>query len=255
LFRVIFLYKESGAFMEESYENKLCKDFLESLVDVVSVVGDADNTGEKVINTIASVAKDSVAKELCDALAPSISGLPIISTISGVYKTTRLLYHWNLQRQTEQFLIAVREEGISEAEIAEHRLELLNNPDKMYDEIGRVLFFLEKNNDKQKSKNMAKIYLEFVNKKLGYDQLIEMYDINERLFIKDFELLKYVVLGRATKDVISYSKYQYDRLIALGLLSSYDEMRGEAMWWKPPTGNPEEYKATSLGEWFINIVS
>ena len=187
--------------------------------------------------------------------AVAFQGAPILKGLSQLCEATKSMQAYNLYKQTENFLIAFRECKISEADLNEYRMSLEANPEKMHEEIGRVLFFMEKNYDEQKSKNMAKIYAEYINKRLGYDQLVEMYDVNDRMFIKDYKVLETVINGQITNSTLMYSQYQFDRLIALGLLKSYDELYGAAMWRKAPSGKIEENKPTSFGKRFIEIVS
>ncbi len=144
-----------------------------------------------------------------------IQRIPIISLLLGTVKVGVDICRMVVCHNFSRFITRVRAGEATDIEIKEH-LNKLDSPKKLNKELGMIAVYLQKNTADIKNDIFAAIYVSFIKKQILYDDLCELFEITDRLFVKDIDLMHEI----ATFNQISGKgqEHQLQRLQSLGLV-------------------------------------
>lgn len=218
--------------------DKLIPDFQTSLFDGFSdILVDYCDWG------IDSVLQDSPLKDI-----------PIVRTIVNAGKFAQNVRDRNLVRQTLVFITEFNKGEVSSKKLEKYKEKLRNKPERLEEELGRVLLLLDRNIDKIKTEFEAKLYVSYVNGQITWDMFCELCDITDRLFISDLSKLKEAYNNDGVTEQMPIS-YMYDRLISVGLLTN-EERLSDNFNGIDEDKDEQQYiiRVTEIGRKFCNIV-
>jgi len=118
----------------------------------------------------------------------------------------------------------------------------------------RVLLYLNKNIDIEKSRLLAKFYVAYVNEEIKWEKFCEFASVINQIFIDDLTIIYNIYKDEPVKVVI-YESYKISRLMAIGLLSNYSGAITVQELSSGKTGVREIYEKNELGELFVKIAT
>lgn len=195
---------------------------------------------------------DTIAENFGNEIVPKIPianfALAIIHTIEGVHNK-------NLVKQTFAFLDNFNNQQISTEKLHKYRQKFLNNDKKQKEELERVLLYLERNIEVEKSKLLTNFFVSYINEEINWDRFCEFATVIDRMYVSDLKTLYEIYKSDENKDVtvVTYESHQIGRLISNGLLSNYSggisvqEMSGKQ------SGVRRIYEKNPFGEKFVEI--
>ena len=151
--------------------------------------------------------------------------IPVMNTISTAYKVGLNIRERNLAKQTLAFLRGFNNGSISQEQLNAHREELESNPDKLEQELSRIIIILDEHIETMQSQILGTFYLSYVKSAISWDKFRELSEANRKMFFCDYKILREAALndGLMTTDC---KLYQVDRLISLGLLNNNNRLGG-----------------------------
>ncbi len=151
--------------------------------------------------------------------------IPVMNTISTAYKIGLNIRERNLAKQTLAFLRSFNNGSISQEQLDAHREELESNPDKLEQELSRIIIILDEHIETMQSQILGTFYLSYVKSAISWDKFRELSEANRKMFFCDYKILREAALndGLMTTDC---KLYQVDRLISLGLLNNNNRLDG-----------------------------
>ena len=192
----------------------------------------------KTLDNIEEIALDGI-ESLTEIIFDNgiVEKIPIANIASAIIKTGEKIYNKNLERQTIKFIESLNKQEISEENIKKYKEKVFKNDKKTKEEIERVLLYLNKNIDIEKSELLAKFYASYVNQKINLNKFCEyatIINIKEKLKIKqkrfegriinDYEIkLKNNYFGEKIVDRQYYCKDLYES--ELHKKTPYKELR------------------------------
>ena len=140
--------------------------------------------------------------------------IPVMNTISTAYKVGLNIRERNLAKQTLAFLRGFNNGSISQEQLNAHREELESNPDKLEQELSRIIIILDEHIETMQSQILGTFYLSYVKSAISWDKFRELSEANRKMFFCDYKILREAALndGLMTTDC---KLYQVDRLISL----------------------------------------
>ena len=182
-----------------------------------------------------------------------LKDIPIVGTIVGVGKLAHNVHDRNLLRQTLTFIKEFNRSSINSGKIEKYRKKLHDSPQKLEEELGRVLILLDQNVDTIKSTFEARFYVAYVDEKISWDTFCELCDITDRLFISDIANLREAYENKGVTINAGIS-YKHDRLNSVGLLESDTRITGGLVFVDIEEEKKRTYmKLTIIGELFCKI--
>ena len=155
--------------------------------------------------------------ELCEN--EIIKNIPFIKTVVTVYKVGTAIYERNLMKNTLQFIKKFNAKTINPQKLEKYRKRLYNNPNFAEDELGRVLFLLNKTIDSVKAGILANLFKNYVEETISWEQFCELSDITDRIFVADIDMLSFAYQNNGV-NLYDFANYHLDRLISLGVLEN-----------------------------------
>lgn len=173
------------------------------------------------LDNIESIALDGI-ESLTDIILKNeiIEKVPIANIATSIIKTGEMIYNKNLFRQTVSFIESLNKQEISKEKAEKYKEKVFKNEKRESEEIERVLLYLNKNIDTEKSRILAKFYASYVNQEINWNKFCEYATIINQIFIEDLPIIYDIYKDEETKVVI-YENYKISRLMATGLLSNY----------------------------------
>lgn len=183
-----------------------------------------------------------------------VQEIPIVRTVIGFGKTAQNIHDRNLLKQTVAFIQEFNNQNVSAERVANYRQSIRNNPKKREEELGRVLILLNKNIDVKKSLCEGRFFAAFIEQEISWLQFCELCDITDRLFIQDIGLLREAYKNHGVTVTMNLS-YQYDRLIAVGLLTNEAKLAGGVFAIDLDSLEPQKImEFTNIGKLFCDII-
>lgn len=182
--------------------NKIVPSFQESLFD-----GSKD-----FIEEIVEVGIDSVLDE------GLLKDIPIVGFLVGTKNVVQNLQDRNLLNQTLQFIKEFNSGKIEKEKIEKYKTKLVDTK-QAEKELGRVLLILNSNIDIEKSKMLARLFRNYIDEKINWDEFCEFSEIIKNMFLSDIIIFKNIYCGKL-KDTVNYALYPFDRLVSLGLINT-----------------------------------
>lgn len=116
------------------------------------------------------------------------------------------------------FINELNSGNILTEKLKSHQEELKNNPKKAEKELGRILIILDQTIDNQKAFYYGKLYKSYINEIISWDLFVEFCEINDRLYIGDFNLLA-LIYNKSISDTTNRKDlYKIERLNSVGVI-------------------------------------
>ena len=207
------------------------------------------------LDNIESIALDGI-ESLTDIILKNeiIEKVPIANMATSIIKTGEMIYNKNLFRQTVSFIESLNKQEISKEKAEKYKEKVFKNEKRESEEIERVLLYLNKNIDTEKSRLLAKFYASYVNQEINWNKFCEYATIINQIFIEDLPIIYDIYKDEETKVVI-YENYKISRLMATGLLSNYSGAITVQELSKGKSGVRNIYEKNVLGELFVKIAT
>lgn len=167
----------------------------------------------------------------------ALNSIPFVRTVLGGAKIGQFICERNLCAQTVIFINELNSGIIDKKKLEKHKRILASNTKKANRELGRVMILLNRNIEVTKSKLYARIYANYVNQNINWNELCELFEIVEKIFISDLNML-YLRFNKAN-ELLKYDKkegYHLSRLESLGLI--HDDIRFGALYPRDDNYNP-----------------
>ena len=181
---------------------------------------------------------------------PIVQSIPIASLLLGCAKIGYGLYtYWTCYNYV-RFITKVRAGNVTDKEIKQH-LNKLDTPKKLNKELGMVAVYLQKNTAENKADIYASIYISFIKEEITFDDLCELFEITDRLFVKDIAILNEIGMHGHISGF--EQNYQIHRLESLGLVRS-QFVTGDIIWQREDGEDTSGFYFTDLGEKFYSFI-
>jgi len=163
-----------------------------------------------------NIISDTIEVGIDSVLSDSLKDIPICGTIINAGKFVQNIHERNLLKQTIVFIKSFNDHTIEKNKLDKYRDSLKNDPKKEEKELGRLLIYLNRFIDDEKSKFIANVFKYYIYEFYDWDKFCELTETVDRLFVSDIsELIKiYVKRGFSKKEIT----YKHERLISVGLL-------------------------------------
>ncbi len=210
---------------------------------------------KQMLDNIESISLDGI-ESLTDIILSNeiIEKIPIANVASAIIKTGEMIYNKNLLKQTTNFIESLNGQEVSKEKLEKYRKKFLNDDKKRKAELERVLLYLNKNIDIEKSRLLAKFYVAYVNEEIKWEKFCEFASVINQIFIDDLTIIYNIYKDEPVKVVI-YESYKISRLMAIGLLSNYSGAITVQELSSGKTGVREIYEKNELGELFVKIAT
>lgn len=207
------------------------------------------------LDNIESIALDGI-ESLTDIILKNeiIEKVPIANIASAIIKTGEMIYNKNLFRQTVSFIESLNKQEISKEKVEKYKEKVFKNEKRESEEIERVLLYLNKNIDTEKSRLLAKFYASYVNQEINWNKFCEYATIINQIFIEDLPIIYDIYKDEETKVVI-YENYKISRLMSTGLLSNYSGAITVQELSNGKSGVRNIFEKNVLGELFVKIAT
>ncbi len=182
-----------------------------------------------------------------------VKKIPIVNIVLAAIHTIEGVHNKNLVKQTFAFLENFNNQQISAEKLQKYRKKFLNNDKKQKEELERVLLYLERNIEVEKSKLLTNFFVAYINEEINWDRFCEFATVIDRMYVSDLKTLYEMYKSDEDVKVVTYETHQIGRLIANGLLSNYSgavsvqEMSGAK------SGVRKIYEKNPFGEKFVKI--
>ena len=208
-----------------------------------------------ILDNIESISLDGI-ESLTDIILKNeiIEKVPIANIASTIIKTGEMIYNKNLFRQTVSFIESLNKQEISKEKVEKYKEKVFKNEKRESEEIERVLLYLNKNIDTEKSRLLAKFYASYVNQEINWNKFCEYATIINQIFIEDLPIIYDIYKDEETKVVI-YENYKISRLMSTGLLSNYSGAITVQELSNGKSGVRNIFEKNVLGELFVKIAT
>lgn len=154
--------------------NDITKNVAKSIIDY-----NADNIIEFGEIGLDSLLNDSILKEI-----------PFIKTVYGITKTGFAIREKHMFNKTIQFIYYINNYGKDKDKFEEYKEELKTNNEKCLKELERVLILIDRYIDDGKVNVLAKLFLNYIENNIFWEDFVELSTILDNIFIKDLKELE-----------------------------------------------------------------
>ena len=205
---------------------------------------------ESLLADTGSLAAECIDAGLSFVDNPIIQSIPIASLLLGAAKIGYGIYtYWTCYNYV-RFITKVRAGNVTDKEIKKH-LDKMDTPKKLNKELGMVAVYLQKNTVENKADIYASIYISFIKEEITFDDLCELFEITDRLFVKDIAIL--YEIGMHGHIPGFNQSYQIHRLESLGLVHSQFVM-GDIILTSIEGEDNSGFYFTTLGEKYYSFI-
>ena len=205
---------------------------------------------ESLLADTGSLAAECIDAGLSFVDNPIIQSIPIASLLLGATKIGYGIYtYWTCYNYV-RFITKVRAGNVTDKEIKKH-LDKMDTPKKLNKELGMVAVYLQKNTVENKADIYASIYISFIKEEITFDDLCELFEITDRLFVKDIAIL--YEIGMHGHIPGFNQSYQIHRLESLGLVHSQFVM-GDIILTSIEGEDNSGFYFTTLGEKYYSFI-
>lgn len=181
---------------------------------------------------------------------PIVQSIPIASLLLSCAKIGVNIYNYLACYSYVRFITKVRAGNVTDKEIEKH-LAKLDSPRKLNKELGMIAVYLQKNTAEMKADIYAAIYVSAIKEEITFDDLCELFEITDRLFVKDISLLNQIgIYGHISG---FDQNYQIHRLESLGLVRS-QFVTGDIVWQREDGEDTSGFYFTDLGEKYYSFI-
>lgn len=205
---------------------------------------------ESLLMNTGGLAAECVDVWLSFVYNPIVQSIPIASLLLSCAKIGVNIYNYWACYSYVRFITKVRAGNVTDKEIEKH-LAKLDSPKKLNKELGMIAVYLQKNTAENKADIYASIYISFIKEEITFDDLCELYEVTDRLFVKDISLLNQIgIYGHISG---FDQNYQIHRLESLGLIRS-QFVTGDIVWQREDGEDTSGFYFTDLGEKFYSFI-
>ncbi len=205
---------------------------------------------ESLLMNTGGLAAECVDVGLSFVYNPIVQSIPIASLLLSCAKIGVNIYNYWACYSYVRFITKVRAGNVTDKEIEKH-LAKLDSPKKLNKELGMIAVYLQKNTAENKADIYASIYISFIKEEITFDDLCELYEVTDRLFVKDISLLNQIgIYGHISG---FDQNYQIHRLESLGLIRS-QFVTGDIVWQREDGEDTSGFYFTDLGEKFYSFI-
>lgn len=207
------------------------------------------------LDNIESIALDGI-ESLTDIILKNeiIEKVPIANIATSIIKTGEMIYNKNLFRQTVSFIESLNKQEISKEKVEEYKAKVFKSEKRETEEVERVLLYLNKNIDIEKSRLLAKFYASYINQEINWNKFCEFATIINQIFIDELQIIYDIYKDEETKVVI-YENYKISRLMSTGLLNNYSGAITVQELSNGKSGGRNIFEKNGLGELFVKIAT
>lgn len=184
-----------------------------------------------------------------------VKNIPIIKTIVTGYTVGTAIYERHLMKNTLRFIVKFNAKTIKPKKLAKYRKKLNDNPNFAEDELGRVLFLLNKTIDSVKAEILANLFRNYVEETISWEQFCELSDITDRIFVADIAILSFAYQNNGV-NLYDFANYHLDRLISIGVLENEQRIGAnliiDANFDEHKQQNVKDVSITDLGKLFYD---
>ena len=147
--------------------------------------------------------------------------LPFVKTVYTITKTSLAIKEKFLLKKFLNFIKSFNEHNVDEKEIEKRKKAIDNNEKWIYEEIEFLLIYLDNMDSVRKSKLLAKLYNEYLNKKIDWERFCQYTEIANRLFSYDMDrIIEFYNFSspKIDKGFSYFDLTSYSRLVGLGLM-------------------------------------
>lgn len=161
--------------------------------------------------------RDYIVENLGEKVVKTLEFTSIISEVSNYICIGLKIIDINLNKQTKSFIEGMNSGKISPKKLEKYKIKLNRKNNWFYDELSRVLVYLNQIQDERKSVLLGKIYKQYVYQIISWDEFIELVETVNKIFWVDFlKLLD--VYNKILVPEFPVS-YHFERLKTLGLVT------------------------------------
>lgn len=171
----------------------------------------------------AEIGLDNLLSDITDS--EILQEIPIIKTIYSVCKVGLAIQEKHLLKKTLVFIKEFNSKKIKPKKLEKYKKKINEQPHYVEEELGRVLILLNKILDDSKAVILAKLYRNFIEEEIDWEQFCEFTDITERIFLSDIKVLLHGYKHKGV-DLGDFPNYHLDRLISIGLFENHNGLGG-----------------------------
>ena len=198
-----------------------------------------------------------IIEELIDKISKNeaVESIPIANIVLFFVNNFKIMYNNNLQKHTNAFIESLLKQEISEKNLKQYKKKIKNNKKKASEELERVMLYLNKNIEIEKSELLAKFYGACVNNEITWEKFCEFATVIDKIFLEDLKILYELYRKNDGKNItiISYEPYKISRLISTGLISNYSGAIKVYELSNKEKHSREIWERNSFGEMFVKI--
>lgn len=147
--------------------------------------------------------------------------LPFVKTVYAIAETSLAIREKFLLKKFLNFIKSFNEYDVDEKEIDKRKIAIKNNEKWIYKEIEFLIIYLDDMDSVRKSKLLAKLYNEYLNKNINWERFCQFTEITNRLFSYDIDrIIEFYNYSspESNKGLSYFDLTSYSRLVGLGLM-------------------------------------
>lgn len=116
---------------------------------------------------------------------------PIVKPIYGILKTCYAIREKHMLKKTLEFIVSLNNNTINNENYNEYKEKLKNKDKTLYKELEHILIIIDRFIDVNKTKILAKLYLNYIDKQISWNEFQELSIILDNLFLNDIDELEH----------------------------------------------------------------
>lgn len=160
-----------------------------------------------------------VIAEPVDVLSenPIIKGIPVIKSVCTLSNSCLAIRDRILTKNLIIFITSINDGSIQINKLEKYKKKLDKDPKMLNRDLEKVLIFIEKESDQDKTKILSQLYKSYINEKINWSEFKHYSEITSNLFIVDIGELKNLYENKLNND--KYSAIAWSRLSSIGLIN------------------------------------
>lgn len=153
-----------------------------------------------------------------------VESLSLPELVLTLAKAGKVLFGYRLNYHAYLFCEKLKNGSLTKDDIRNHNIELEFKPWLKAKEIQQLICMLESHTQEKQTSVFEKLYEALVKKEIKWDYFCELAEINSRMIVSDYDLLKEISTEEQHKENEGEESriFQINRLTSLGLLDVAD---------------------------------
>ena len=194
----------------EQNEIVACNNIVENLANTI-VDYNVDTVIDLTEIGIDNIFEDSVLKEI-----------PIVKTMYSIAKTGFAIRERHMLKKTLVFLEQLNSNNISNENYIKYKEKLRNKEKAKLKELEHVLIIIDRYVEQNKSRILANLYWNYIDKKIDWDQFQELSIIVDNIYLGDFKELESIYKRREITMNEINNKVSFRRLKNLNIVEDIE---------------------------------